>query len=147
MADMICIRCGSRAHSTRDHDEGKVAGAAGAAADPKKKKKTSQSPAPGAKAGAAGGAAAAAGAKGGPSETLKKLYVHHDKCWARPARNPGIPDVIEPPFRMQPFEDPCIASWSDRDECLCKECEKKRKKSAFQESQRQKRIAERGKFG
>lgn len=137
MADVICIRCGSRAHTTRDHDEGKTGGVAAAAAG--------------------GGTSAAAGkkkkadsatvAKAGVSASVKNLFVHHDKCWSRTSPSPGIPDVIEPPFRMQPYDDPCIASWGSRDECLCKECEKKRKKTAFQESQRKKRIAEKGKYG
>ena len=126
---MICIRCGSKTHTTRDHDEGKIGGAAGAAGAKKKKDSSS------AQAGAA------------TSSGVKSLYVHHDTCWARPSRNPGIPDVVEPPFRMQPFSDPCIAGWGSRDQCLCRECEKKRKKAAFVESQRQKRIAEKGKFG
>ncbi len=40
MADttQICIRCGSRAHSTRDHDEGKVGGAPAATKKPAAKK-------------------------------------------------------------------------------------------------------------
>ena len=122
---VLCIRCGSRAHTTRDHDEGKIGPGAGAAA-----KK------PGAKKAVGVGTDHSAG--------VTALYVHHDKCWARPQRSPGIPEVIEPQFRMQPFEDPCIASWSDRDVCLCKLCEKKRKKAAFVLSQKKKKIAERG---
>ena len=128
MSNMVCIRCGSTTHTTRDHDEGKVGGAAGTNAAGGKKKATEKK-----------GSANSAG--------VKALYVHHDQCWARPARNPGIPDVIEPPFRMQPFHDSCIASWQSRGECLCKNCEKKRKKAAFIESQKKKRIAEKGKYG
>ena len=132
---MVCIRCGSTTHTTRDHDEGKVGGAAGgnnsnSAASAAAKKK------------------AAAEKKGSANSAgVKALYVHHDQCWARPSRNPGIPDVIEPPFRMQPYQDTCVAAWESRGECLCKNCEKKRKKQAFIESQKKKRIAERGKYG
>ena len=126
--DQICIRCGSRAHSTRDHDEGRANG-------------------PGAAVAAAGKKPAPKKNASGPSVGVKSLYIHHDRCWGRPSRNPGIPDVIEPPFRLQVYEDPCVASWQDRDQCLCKDCEKRRKKVAFVDAQRKRRIADRGKAG
>lgn len=129
MSGGICIRCGSRAHTTREHDEGKhlapgEKGAAPAAIKKKDGPKKNDT---------------------GPTTGVKKLFVHHDRCWARPNANAGIPDVIEPPFRLQVYEDPCIASWQSRDQCLCKLCEKKAKKVAFVNSQKKKRIAERGK--
>ncbi len=125
-----CIRCGSTAHSTRQHDEGKIPGQEVAA-----------------KSGSAAKKPAVKKNATGPTDGVKSLFVHHDQCWQRTTRSPGIPDVVEPPFRMQVFEDPCIASWQSRDDCLCKQCEKKRKKTAFVAAQKKRRAADKGRAG
>lgn len=108
---MQCIRCGSKDHTTRDHDEGK-------AGKSMEKPKPKAAPRPTA-------AAPALDSKTGRPVIAK---VQHPKCWSNPTRRDSIPDCVDRPLRERFYHDPEAESWFHRTECECKECEKKRAK-------------------
>jgi hypothetical protein len=122
MSSLVCIRCGSRDHTTRDHDEGKV----GKGLKPSSPKKTRP----------ASSSANAAGS-GSPREE-KKTQVTHDRCFKTSLKSPGIPDILDPPFRERNYRDLPQTNWTCRENCHCKECEKKRLKKAQNAAKRQK---------
>lgn len=99
----VCIRCGSKEHSTRDHDEGKVAGLPPAP----KKSKPKKEPV---------------------SDASGK--IKHKTCWASVGRRPGIPDIVEKPlidrWTTPPMDDPWFCKRSV--DCDCVKCDKKREK-------------------
>ena len=109
----VCIRCGSKEHSTRDHDEGKIAGLAPVKKPPPKK------------------------AAPPPNPTGK---VKHKVCWSAPLRRPGIPDIIEKPLRDR-WEAPNVSdpflTCKMHVNCPCLKCELKKKKLALEALRRQ----------
>jgi hypothetical protein len=100
----VCIRCGSKEHSTREHDEQK----AGKKPAAEKKKPAAAKP-----------AAAAATALTKPSK------IQHSMCWNATMKVEGIPDIIDKPLRDRFYQDPPNESWSHRAACTCTICEKK----------------------
>jgi hypothetical protein len=111
----FCIRCGSKEHTTRDHDEQKISGAAKLSDKPKKL-----------------GGAAKSGAKGAAAAlsptALKPAKVQHPKCWDACRRPEGIPDIIDrdrKPLRDRIYHDPAQENWAHRAECECVACTKK----------------------
>mmetsp|Transcript_71873 Transcript_71873/g.83534 ORF Transcript_71873/g.83534 Transcript_71873/m.83534 type:complete len:119 (-) Transcript_71873:78-434(-) len=109
----VCIRCGSKEHSTRDHDEGKVAGLA-----PVKK---------------------AAPKKPPPPPKNPTGIIQHKTCWASVGRRPGIPDILDKPLGdrwLSPaMDDPWFCQ--RHVDCPCLKCENKRKKLALEALRRQ----------
>lgn len=103
----VCIRCGSKEHSTRDHDEGKVAGL-----PPVPKKPPPKKVAP-------------------PPELGGK--IQHAVCWKSVGRRPGIPDVVEKPlndrWNAPDVDDPWFCNRHVN--CPCMKCEKKKMKLAL----------------
>ena len=118
MADVVmvvqCIRCGSRDHTTREHDEGKVVGGVKASKNQAKTIKQTEL----------------------HHDRPQSKQVQHDHCWKGTARQTGIPDVIDKPFRERFYHDPPRANWLEREPCSCKECEKKKKKKDIELSKR-----------
>ena len=100
----VCIRCGSKEHTTREHDEQKAGGKA--AVSDKPKRLASTKPA----------------AEKTPSKSSR---VQHPKCWDNCLRPNGIPDIIDKPLRERFYHDPPQESWFHRSACSCVECEKK----------------------
>ena len=107
----VCIRCGSKEHTTREHDEQKGPGKPGGAGDKPKRPATA----------AAGGKKPAA-----ENKALTRITrLSHPKCWD-PCRKPlGIPDIIDKPLRDRFYKDPAQESWFHREDCGCAVCEKK----------------------
>ena len=114
----VCIRCGSKDHTTREHDERKVA-----TKDVAKPKPKTPKAAP----------AADEGKKVGRFTITK---VQHKTCWTAVGRNPGIPDVIDKPVRERFFHDPAAQCWDKRGICECAQCEKKRNRARLERSRR-----------
>ena len=112
MSANICIRCGSRDHTTRDHDEGKAGVKAAAKPTPKKTRP------------------ATAGSPNAADKKPKTTIVAHDKCFKTSLKSPGIPDIVDPPFRERNYKDQEQTLWFCRENCTCKACEKKRSKRA-----------------
>lgn len=143
MSALLCIRCGSKEHSTRDHDEGKTGAPpiksgtsesfGNTAASPKRstqKRATSASP---------------------TSKTKNSaLYssparVQPPNCWKSVGRNPGIPDIIAPKIIERRDDGECIAFLSDMPnglklKCPCKVCQKKAEKATLDSLRRQGKI-------
>eukprot|EP01084_Bolivina_argentea_P205899 351647_1 len=112
MSVPICIRCGARDHTTRDHDEGKTgAGGPAKAAAPKAPSKKGTSKAP-------------------VAAPVKRLYtpVSHERCFKTSLKSPGIPELIDPPLRELGYKDLTMTNWGCRDGCFCQKCEKRRLK-------------------
>ncbi|CUF11090.1 Hypothetical protein, putative [Bodo saltans] len=105
----VCIRCGSKEHSTRDHDEGKVAGLPAAPKKPPPKKAPIS------------------------AEQLRTGKIQHAVCWKSGGRRPGIPDIIEKPLNDRwatpGVDDPWFCNRHVT--CPCLKCEKKRAKLAL----------------
>jgi hypothetical protein len=101
----VCIRCGSKEHSTREHDEQKAGGKSGGAAD-KPKRPASSKPA-------------------AEKVAAKVTRVQHAKCWDHCLRPSGIPDVIDKPLPERFYRDPAQESWFHRTACPCVDCEKR----------------------
>ena len=99
----VCIRCGSKEHTTREHDE-KNAGKPGG---DKPKRLASAKPA------------------AEKSSAMKVTKVTHPKCWDNCLRPDGIPDIIDKPLRERFYRDPPQESWFHRAACECADCEKK----------------------
>jgi hypothetical protein len=107
----LCIRCGSKDHSTRDHDEGKHLAGGAPGPPPAAKPRKLASAAPKEK-------------KAAPKYSI--VPAKHDVCWNAGGKLPGIPDIIDRPCRTLEYRDPCPDSWNHRDECQCTKCEKRR---------------------
>eukprot|EP00759_Apiculatamorpha_spiralis_P007085 PhF_6_TR141/c0_g1_i1/m.77 len=115
MAAQQCVRCGSKEHSTRDHDEGKIGGGAASAAKPKPKPKPK---------------AAVVGKQG----------IVHPFCWQSVSRNCGIPEtIVARPDRRAPYVDPHGYEWSCRANCTCLKCQKKKRDRAMYAEERRKK--------
>ena len=110
----ICVRCGSRDHSTRDHDEGKVHGGG---------TKSSSKP---------------SALKPPPKAVSKKAsgkessVVTHKACWSSVQRNCGIPDFFAKPDKTVFYHDPqnALPGWyvsTCRQNCGCEKCQKKKR--------------------
>ncbi len=112
VAAAVCIRCGSKEHSTRDHDEGKIPGGKPIAA-PKK-------PPP----------------KSAPVRDAdgKIKALQHRVCWKKNARSCGIPALYDPlrdkPIREK-FQEQKHESFKAQEHinCPCLLCEKKKQKA------------------
>lgn len=109
-----CIRCGSKEHTTREHDEQKV--------------KAPQ------KAKAPGAAKRPASPQGGDGLKRRNAALHkitkvaHPTCFSVPSKLTGIPEIIDKPLRDRFYQDPEPQSWMHRALCECQQCEKKRNK-------------------
>jgi hypothetical protein len=112
IAAAVCIRCGSKDHSTRDHDEGKIPGGKAAAAPKKPPPKT----------------APAVGADG------KVKPLQHRVCWKKVSRNAGIPALFDP-LRDKPIRERYVErkhesfQVQEHVNCPCLACEKKKAKA------------------
>lgn len=141
---MICIRCGSKEHSTRDHDEGKTGAAPiksatgekfGSAASPKR-------PATAHRAKSAGPSS--------PQGRNAALYsspsrVQPAACWKSVGRNPGIPDIIAPKIIERSATGDCISFLGNlpggiKIKCPCKVCQRKEEKAIIDTLRRQGKI-------
>lgn len=112
----ICIRCGSKEHTTREHDE---------MTNPKKKINPN--------------AAKKAAATAQTIESkLQAGWLTPDRCWQRIKPHPGIPEVLDKPFRDRFYADPCLTKFHCREPCPCKKCVGQRNKRAIE---LQKRLA------
>ena len=115
----VCIRCGSKDHTTREHDERK--GGTGAKEKPKPKLQRPASAVEG----------------DGKRNKYAITKVVHPKCFQAGGRNIGIPDVIDKPVRERFYQDPCAENWGKRGICECQACEKKRNRRRIEQSRRQ----------
>ena len=132
---MQCIRCGSKEHSTRDHDEGKIGGAASPSL---KRAKTPNA------VRRLGSATPRSPGPHSPSRNLalKSKALQPDSCWKSVGRSPGIPDVLDPPFRERTPDGQCLTLQSRlpsalKDKCPCKACQKRAEKDALNALRRQ----------
>ena len=102
-----CIRCGSREHSTREHDEQK----AGKPAEKPKPKRA---------------------ATAVPDAKRALLYrdtkIQHPKCFKTSLKPVGIPDIIDAKIPDRFFKEANPESWFHRALCECADCQKKVKK-------------------
>jgi hypothetical protein len=109
----VCIRCGSKEHSTRDHDEGKVAGLAAPKKPPPK--------------------------KAAPPPQNASGTIQHAVCWKSIGRRPGIPDIVDKPlydrWSTPAVDDPWFCNRHAN--CPCMKCEKKKAKLALEALRRQ----------
>ena len=123
----VCVRCGSKDHSTRDHDEGNYPGgkAAGkAASKPKPKPK--------------------------PVQASGKQGLIHTKCWTdlrcdfsnrRDSGPTCIPEILDKPDKRVPYSDPAAYAWSCREGCTCLNCaKKKRERNMYVEERKKKSL-------
>jgi hypothetical protein len=134
---MQCIRCGSKDHSTREHDEGKIGGAA----SPNVKR--AKSP------GASHRLPSASIDRGSPGPhspsrnlALKAKSLQPEMCWKSVGRCPGIPEILDPPFRERGDDGQCLTLQSRlpgalKVKCPCKTCQKKAEKEALNALRRQ----------
>jgi hypothetical protein len=122
IAAAVCIRCGSKEHSTRDHDEGRIPGGKAAAA-PKKPPPKSAPPV------------------GGDGQK-KPAKLQHRDCWKKVPRNAGIPALFDP-LRDKPIREKFVDKKHDifvhqeHLNCPCATCEKKRAKAALDWARKQ----------
>ena len=107
----VCIRCGSKEHSTRDHDEGKIPGGKPAAAPKKVPPKS---------------------APATPADLRKPLQ--HKVCWKTITRRAGIPALMDP-LRDKPIREKFVERKHEsflcqqHINCPCLSCENKKKKA------------------
>eukprot|EP00744_Colponema_vietnamica_P020363 GILI01028924.1.p1 GENE.GILI01028924.1~~GILI01028924.1.p1 ORF type:complete len:143 (-),score=5.35 GILI01028924.1:109-537(-) len=136
-AMQLCIRCGSKEHSTRDHDEGKTGAA------PIKSGTGAGSPAASPKAAQKRATSASPTSKGKNSALyVSPSRVQPPNCWKSVGRNPGIKDIIAPKIIERRDDGECIAFLSDvpgglKIGCPCKVCQRKAEKAIIDTLRRQ----------
>ena len=117
----LCVRCGSKEHTTREHDEGKINKGKGVGLKKEENRFFTEI----------------------RSERLvkaqKKLMdarVVHPSCWhATNGKINAIPDVIDPFFQLHSMQKKeygqCVVHWEKRSNCPCLKCKKAKEKLAL----------------
>jgi hypothetical protein len=106
----VCIRCGSREHSTRDHDEGNIPGGKAAPKKPPPKKAVEKP-------------------KDAPAAKLQ-----HPVCWKNPTKKWKIPDIMDKPLpgRWTPPQDNIEVECYRHPFCPCLKCQKAKQKKELE---------------
>jgi len=112
----VCIRCLSKDHTTRDHDEGKVGGVAAKSVAPAVKRAVTPT---------------LGSAK---RKVAEYKPLQHQSCWKTTVRRPGIPEMIDKPLRDDWRERKHMDENTPHEHlaCSCKTCEQKRKKKELE---------------